>query len=497
MKYRIISILVAVAVIIVSFAVQNIDVKKNRYHQHREAVPKAQCTDHDESVFCTHLPLISITTDEDMPEPYLSIYDAQGHLYKNDSMVGATVEFYDSDHNNHLTDVPTISERGMIRIRGTSSRKFDKKGYLIKFTQEDMVSGKKVSLCGMTADSEWALHGPFLDKTLIRNYLCYNLAGEIMDYSPNVRFCEAFLNGEYIGIYLIVEKPEYNSDGRIKIERTNPKITTTSYIVEIDRMPRDKSHYIENFLNYSYITSGMGTERRGFYNIVYPGSTLTESQKDYIETDISRFEKALYSYDFKDSKLGYPAYIDEDSFVDYFLINEFTLNYDSMGLSTYLYKDVGGKMKLCVWDFNSAFDYYEYSVVSPETFSLHETMWYAQLFKDKRFVDKVVKRYYELRKTYFNEKYLNQYIDEVIEYLGPAIDRNYDKWGYSFSSIHEGIVYDYLYPSERNPRNYDEAIAQLKSCISDRIVHMDSHIDRLYLLCHNSMNKNLDTTKEK
>ena len=154
-------------------------------------------------------------------------------------------------------------------------------------------------------------------------------------------------------------------------------------------------------------------------------------------------------------------------------------------------------MKLCVWDFNSAFDYYEYSVVSPETFSLHETMWYAQLFKDKRFVDKVVKRYYELRKTYFNEEYLNQYIDEVIEYLGPAIDRNYDKWGYSFSSIHEGIVYDYLYPSERNPRNYDEAIAQLKSCISDRIVHMDSHIDRLYLLCHNSMNKNLDTTKEK
>ena len=117
MKYRIISILVAVAVIIVSFAVQNIDVKKNRYHQHREAVPKAQCTDHDESVFCTHLPLISITTDEDMHEPYLSIYDAQGHLYKNESMVGATVEFYDSDHNNHLMDVPTISERGMIRIR--------------------------------------------------------------------------------------------------------------------------------------------------------------------------------------------------------------------------------------------------------------------------------------------------------------------------------------------------------------------------------------------
>ena len=42
----------------------------------------------------------------------------------------------------------------------------------------------------MDPHHEWVLHGPFLDKTLIRNYMWYNIAGEIMDYAPNVRFCE-------------------------------------------------------------------------------------------------------------------------------------------------------------------------------------------------------------------------------------------------------------------------------------------------------------------
>ncbi len=497
MKYRILSIFVIVSVILSALGFQNVDTKKNRYHQHLQALEKPVCTEHEDDVFCTHLPLMNITTDEPVPAPYLSVMDRNGNILKNDEMVGATIQYFDSEtENNHLTDTPVVDERAMIRIRGASSRKYDKHGYLIKFKKDDMVTGQKVSLSGMTPDSEWALHGPFLDKTLIRNYICYNLAGEIMDYAPNVRFCEAFLNGEYIGVYLIVEKPEFNENGRIEIEKTNPKVDTTSYIVQIDRESQDESASIETFATYSYIMANTGAERRGYYHIEYPSATLTEGQKQYIESDISRFEKALYSYDYSDKHNGYKAYIDVDSFVDYFLINEFTLNYDAMGLSTFLYRDIGDKMKLCVWDFNSAFDYYEFSVVSPETFSLQNSMWYSYLFKDREFVDRVVKRYHELRKSYFNEEYLMNYIDETIAYLGPAIDRNYEKWGYSFESTHNGVVYDYLYPYERNPRNYEEAVAQLKNCISERIIHMDSHIDRLYTLCHDSLNKSINYQKE-
>jgi len=172
------------------------------------------------------------------------------------------------------------------------------------------------------------------------------------------------------------------------------------------------------------------------------------------------------------------------------------LNYDAMGFSTYLYKDIIGKMKLCVWDFNSTFDYYENSVITPKTFLLQEGMWYQHLFKDEAFVKKVEKRYYNLRERFFNEDYLFNYIDETIAYLGPAIERNYEKWGYSFQSEYNGKSYDYLRPSERNVRSYEEAITQLKDCISLRISHMDDNIDRLYLLCHESLNKKFKYEKE-
>lgn len=496
MKYKWICVLAAAAVLAVSYAASGIEPEHNRYHQHLEAVEKAPCTDHDDSVFCTHLPLMEVVTDGPVPEPY--IYDENGNVLHNDAggrqhnneMVAASVRYFDSGtENNHLTDAPVVEERAMFRVRGASSRSYDKKNYLLKFMKADMVRGKNVSLSGMSADNSWTLHGPFLDKTLIRNYLCYNLAGEVMDYAPNVRFCELFLNGEYMGLYLLTEKVGYSGKGRIDVSKTDPNLAMTSYIILIDRGASDPRYNLETFGSYSYLTRSKAQDRFGRMEIVYPGTALTEEQYDYIESDISQFEKALFSFDYDDPDRGYRQYIDVDSFIDFFLINEFTLNYDAPKFSTYLYKDLRSKLKLCVWDFNSAFDYYEYSNISPETFRIQNTMWYKYLFKDKYFVDQVVARYKDLRRRYFNEEYLFQYIDDTIAYLGPAIDRNFEKWGYSFQSVYNGVSYDYLIPAERNVRSYEQAVQQLKDCISLRIDHMDSNLDRLYLLCHKSMNK--------
>lgn len=495
MKYKLIGLAAALLLIICAFIAQDFEPEKNRYHQHLEAQPKAACTDHGEDLFCTHLPLLNITTDAPIPEPYLYdedgnvVYTDNGHAARNDEMVSATVQYFDHEaENNHLSDMPVVSERALIRIRGNTSRTYDKLGYLLKFKKDDLITNLNVSFSGMTADNEWVLHGPFLDKSLIRNYLCYNLAGEIMDYAPNVRFCEMFLNDEYMGLYLIAEKPGYNKNGRIDITQTDPSLATTSYILQVDRGASDPMYALNTFANYSYLTAPVGG-RSGQIEIVYPRKTLTQQQYSFIESDFSKFEKALFSYDYSDPNTGYRQYIDVDSFVDYFLINEFTLNYDAMRYSTYLYKDIGEPLKLCVWDFNSAFDYYGVSMVSPETFVLHNRLWYQYLFKDEQFVHQVVERYYELRDLYFNEEYLFAYIDATVEYLGPAIDRNFEKWGYSFNSTFNGVSYDYLTPVERNVRSYEEAITQIKETISNRIVHMDSNLDRLYSLCHESVNK--------
>lgn len=483
MRYRLIFIICIVLIMITAVTFENASFKKNRYHQHKhDIISTKDFKESTNNTFSTHLPLIDISTDMPIPNPF--IIDEKGNRKRNDEMVSATIKYYDSEmKNNFLEDIPTITEKSLIRIRGRSSRNFDKKGYLLKFKKNNLIDNKKISLSGMTADSNWALHGPYMDKTLIRNYLCYNLAGEIMDYSPNVGFCEIFLNGEYQGIYLLTEKIEYNDAGRIKITQTDPDMKSTSYILRLDVGSEDPFFELNTF---SFYTGKNGSKDKGsgMLEIIYPGKTLTSFQKEYIEKDISKFEKALVSFDSADGKWGYPSFIDIDSFVDYFIINEFTMNSDAARLSTYFYKDIRGKMKIAVWDFNSAFNNYVPEMADPHYFMMTDKFWYEYLLRDSSFVDRIIKRYRELRKTYLSDEYLLNYIDETVSYLGLAIYRNNDVWGYSFSK-----EYDLLLPTSRNPRTYDDAVKQLKDMIVERGSYLDKNIETLYALSHDSVNK--------
>jgi hypothetical protein len=102
-----------------------------------------------------------------------------------------------------------------------------------------------------------------------------------MEYSPNVRFCEAFLNGEYIGVYLIVEKIGYNKYGRVQVSKTDSEIAETSYIVKIDRQNMDPLESITTFSRKSLFSISL-LANTGYMSIVYPASTLTEEQRRYI-----------------------------------------------------------------------------------------------------------------------------------------------------------------------------------------------------------------------
>ena len=90
----------------------------------------------------------------------------------------------------------------------------------------------------MAADEEWVLNGPFLDKTLMRNYIAMNVAGQIMDYAPNVRYCELFVDDQYQGVYLLMEQIS-RSEERINVTEINEKLQKTGYIVRLDRKHDD------------------------------------------------------------------------------------------------------------------------------------------------------------------------------------------------------------------------------------------------------------------
>ncbi|HEO7582889.1 TPA: CotH kinase family protein, partial [Streptococcus agalactiae] len=316
------------------------------------------------------------------------------------------------------------------------------------------------------------------DRTLLRNYLSYNIAGEIMSYAPNVRYCELFVNGEYQGVYLAVENIE-QGEQRVPIEKSDKKLHKTPYIVAWDREHKAKQK-LDNYVHYTH-QSGISA-----LDVKYPGKQrLTSKQLEFINKDINHIEKVLYSYDFSQ----YPKYIDRESFANYFVINEFFRNVDAGKFSTYLYKDLRDRAKLVVWDFNNAFDNQIEGRVDEADFTLTDAPWFNMLIKDKAFIDLVVHRYKELRKGVLATEYLSNYIDETRHFLDPAIDRNYKKWGYVFD-LKNTDPRNYLIPTERNVTSYHKSVEQLKDFIKKRGRWMDRNIETLYQYSAPSKNTN-------
>jgi hypothetical protein len=106
------------------------------------------------------------------------------------------------------------------------------------------------------------------------------------------------------------------------------------------------------------------------------------------------------------------------------------------------------------------------------------------LIKCPDFTEQIIDRYRELRKTYLSEEYLNRYIDETVSYLGDAIDRNFEKWGYTFEP-ENGL----LRPLDRSPQSYEEALDLMRSYIHMRGEWMDDNIDSLMQFASESKNK--------
>lgn len=492
MRYRLMGITATILVLAASFGASIIDKDNptNRIHQHLEARADDGSCSCDKSGLCTHMPIISIDTlGQEIPGVPLSEDgiplendEEVDYEYKYVSMaadgssdIACQVDVMDnSKQNNHLTDEPTMELSGRIRIRGNTSRLFDKKGYLLNITKDDGIENRDVPMLGMDDHHEWALHGPFLDKTMIRNYMWYNIAGEIMDYAPNVRFCEVVINGEYQGLYVMTETITNGEDSRLDMSKPENGASAVSYVVRLDR---GSSNPIKNIETFSVHTM----RNKQMMDIVYPGTeNLTQDRIDYIRQDFSDFEKILYSFDYDTEPYAWWNEADMDSFVDYFILNEFTCNYDVGSRSTYVYKDLRGKFNMCIWDFNACCDNFHFSQTDPQKFQMQYITWYYMLIKDEHFVNRVIERYNQLRETYLSDEYLLNYIDETIEWLGPAVDRNFEVWGYTFED------YTPLYPSERNPENYDEAVEQLKTFIVERGAWMDENIKILKQYCHES-----------
>ena len=165
------------------------------------------------------------------------------------------------------------------------------------------------------------------------------------------------------------------------------------------------------------------------------------------------------------------------------MINEFSGNVDAGGYSTYIYKELGEPFRMCVWDFNNSCDNFRWFVRPADGLAVRDRAWYFMLFKDRKFVQQVLDRYASLRKTFLSDEYLLNYIDETVEFLGPAVERNNTRW--PFDNLGANTLND----PERDPDTYEEALEQIKTWLVNRGVWLDQNIHTLQQYAHPSRNK--------
>jgi len=358
-----------------------------------------------------------------------------------------------------------------IDLRGASSVIFyPKKSMNIELRDEFGVDTNYV-LLGMPSENDWVLYAPYADGTLMRNALIYELGRETGRWSPRTRFCELFIDDEYRGVYVLMEKIKRDKE-RVDIATLNPwensgDDLTGGYIIQIDRP--DGTEGVDYWVSsYRHLH---GTEKV-YFNYVYPKpDDISSEQKKYIQNIVSEFERTLYSETFEDIPGGYRTQIDETSFIDFCLINEFSKNVDAYRLSTYFYKDKdsnGGKINMGpLWDFNLSLGEVDYNTAGdPEgwmTFDSYDApFWFFKLREDPMFNSNLRRRYEELREDVLSQENINHLIDSFALVLENARLKNFSIWPVTGT--------------------YQSEIEYMKAFIDARLEWMDSQIALIELL---------------
>jgi hypothetical protein len=428
----------------------------------------------------SNLPLVFINTDgQSIPDGF-RITAEMGII---DNGIG----------NRNAVNDPLNNYNGQIsvEIRGSSSAGWRKKQYNVE-TQDEQGNNLNVELMGLPPENDWILNAPYIDKSMLRNVLTYHLARKMGRYASRTRYCELFLNGDYQGVYILMEKVKRDGN-RVNIAALDSTAIsgdalTGGYIIKVDKPGNDG--FTSEYPPWN------GTSRRIFYQYHYPSDDeILPQQKNYIEKFIDEFEGVMDGLDYADPVSGYPKYIDMDSFIDFYIIAEISKNVDAYRLSQFFYKDRdtdGGKLHAGPpWDYNLSYglaDYYDGE--DTDDWMLEELaegedikgdgsqvpFFWIKLFRDPTLSRQLKKRWEWLRSDVLDIQQIHAFIDAVADTLDEAQQRNFIIWtapgepkaaGDGFWPV-PAVFYEF--------ESYQDEIDFLKDWIEERIQWIDENI---------------------
>ncbi|MBP5558547.1 MAG: CotH kinase family protein [Bacteroidales bacterium] len=357
---------------------------------------------------------------------------------KTEWMEGATLTILNPDLS--------VDYQGTLSVKGRGNStwtQFPKKPYALK------LDGKS-EILGMPRHKRWCLLANWMDRTMIRNDVAFEISRRTgLDWTPSGRFVELILNGSHVGNYYLCEQIKVD-ENRVNIASLGKKVTegeelTGGYLMECDLW------YDEDFKFMSPI-----------HNVPWQfkdPDEINEAQFNYMYDYVSRFEAALFQDD-RYAAREYLDYIEPESFVDWWIVNELAQNSEiNQPKSAYIYKDRGGKLKAGpVWDFDwGTFvpkDKYNYVAMG-------QKYYFHRLFQDKE-IRRIIKERWNSFKGGLAT--IPDYVDAISSTLYASDAINSLMWPINRDTNQDETL------------SYHDAVERLKKAFREKYDWLDSNI---------------------
>lgn len=389
-----------------------------------------------------------LTSENELPRVELNIYEKLDPEYKN---VYSKADISVTDYENKAYNMERIKTD--VRLRGNGTLRLPKSSYKLVFDNEINLLGT-----GNVASKEWALLGQYGDTSSVQSYLAYSFADKLdgLEWTPDNRLVDLWVNGEYVGVYLVIELIETGVD-KVNIESGPGSGENIGYLLKMTSYDVD-SDYIElKDINYEIISELSTNE------------DLKARQLEYIRTLLIEGYEALLSgdYDRIDSR------IDIDSLVDYYLLHEYVMDYDVGWDSFYIYRKNNGKIYFGPgWDFDLTFGL-DWTGGEPDKIfagakvdrGSKSNYWFCAALDCEWFRIMVRDRYNEIAES--REAMLIE-LGTITEKYKVSFLHEWDRWGKREDSFSYMFLGDY--------ESYEERVGILCNWITVR----DQYLDNLY-----------------
>lgn len=314
---------------------------------------------------------------------------------------------------------------------------------------------KKADLIGTGKTKRWVLLANWMDRTLLRNDLAFELARHTaLEWTPSGTFVDLYVNGEHQGIYWMGEL--------IHVEDSH---FTCDYFYSYDTSDEDERDFDTMYGHWENATKIGGIP----VELKYPDRD--DYSPEEFQSILLNAKNTLYAFEEAIMRGENPSSVmDMNTLCDYYLVQELCGNGENrFPKSTFLYARDNKLYWGPVWDF-------DYGSFTPDYhgLGLKSSLYYYQIWSHPEF-RKHLKHRWSLLKPEF-QKVAASYIDSRAAFIRESETVNHQMWPCfpnPMAETPDGMV------NGDEQMTFDQAIARLKKTLTDRIYEMDLEINRL------------------